>query len=198
MSDPKDSDAQADPQAPPPEERRPVSPLIWLLLLLALAALGWWFYNRSVQSTADTPVPVPTVEPAITSEQEAAAAAERERAEANERQRVERAERAERKRKATRARARTNRAVAPIARVQPEYPPAAARAREEGTVIVRVSVDASGTPTDVSLARRSGSRDLDRAALSAVRKWRFRPAIKDGRKVASVAEVPIDFRLQDQ
>lgn len=199
MSDPNEREPQADPQAPTPEERRSgVSPLIWLLLLLALAALGWWFYNRSVQSGADMAGPTPTEAPAITSEQEAAATAERERTEANERRRAERAERSKRERAEARAKARADREVRPIARVEPDYPVAAARAQEEGTVIVRVSVGADGAPTDVGIARRSGSRDLDRAALNAVRKWRFSPAVKDGKQIASVVEVPVDFKLQEQ
>ncbi len=190
MSDPRESGPPAD--IPPPEQRRGVHPLIWVLLLIALAALGWWFYNRSLQHT-DTFAPAATAPadaPAITSEQEVAAEAERERAAANERRRAER-----RAREREAARRPADREVTPIARVQPEYPPAAARVQEEGTVLVRVQVDASGNPSEVSIARRSGSRELDRAALDAVRKWRFRPAIRGGRPIASVAEVPVEFKL---
>lgn len=187
MSDPREP---SPPPSPPPEGRRKgVHPLIWVLLLIALAALGWWFYNRSVQTGADTSAPATTTPaPAIGSAQEAAAQAERERAAANERRRSERE-----------AAARpADREVEVIARVQPEYPPAAARVQEEGTVLVRVEVDADGRPTDVSIARRSGSRDLDRAALAAVRQWRFRPAIRDGKPAPSVAEVPVEFTLERQ
>ena len=91
-----------------------------------------------------------------------------------------------------------NREVAAVTRVQPTYPPEAFRAGEEGTVLVRVDVDASGNPTNVDVARRSGSRELDRAALDAVRKWRFDPAIKDGKPVAASAEVPVEFKLASQ
>ncbi|HEX2082836.1 MAG TPA: energy transducer TonB, partial [Xanthomonadaceae bacterium] len=91
-----------------------------------------------------------------------------------------------------------DREVEPIARVQPEYPVAAARVQEEGTVLVRVEVDANGRAGDVSIARRSGSRDLDRAALDAVKQWRFRPAMRNGKAVASVAEVPVEFTLDRQ
>ncbi len=195
MSDPRED----NPPPPPPEERRKgVHPLLWVLLLIALAALGWWFYNRSVQTGMDTTAPAATAPgPAITSEQEAAAQAERERVEANERRRAERRAR-ERAREEAAARRAADREVEPIARVQPDYPPAAARVQEEGTVLVRVEVDANGTPTDVSVARRSGSRELDRAALKAVKQWRFRPAIRDGKPVASVAEVPVEFTLDRQ
>jgi protein TonB len=193
MSDPREGTSDLNPQPLPPEEpRRGVSPLIWILLLLALAALGWWYYNRSMQPGPDLSATTPTVEPAITSQEEVAAQAERQRAAANERRRSERT------REAARPKVPADRDVTPIARVEPEYPAAAARTQEEGTVLVRVDVDANGVPTNVEVARRSGSRDMDRAAVDAVRQWRFNPAIKDGKKVAAVVEVPVEFKLQQQ
>ncbi len=78
----------------------------------------------------------------------------------------------------------------------PDYPAAALRRGDAGTVMVRVDVGADGVPTDVSIETRSGSRDLDRAALDAVRRWRFNPAQRDGQPVASSVVVPIDFNLQ--
>ncbi len=77
----------------------------------------------------------------------------------------------------------------------PRYPPAALRRRQSGTVLVRVDVDASGMPARVVLEQRSGSRDLDRAALEAVRDWRFQPAQRDGQPVPGSLVIPIDFRL---
>ena len=82
--------------------------------------------------------------------------------------------------------------------MQPTYPPMAYRNREEGSVLVRADIDANGIPGDVILVRRSGSRELDNAALAAVRQWHFRPAIENGRAVASAVEVPVDFRLGEQ
>ena len=64
------------------------------------------------------------------------------------------------------------------------------RAGDEGTVLVRAEIDASGKPSNVELAKRSRSRDLDRAALAAVRNWTFEPAIRDGKAVASTVQVP--------
>ncbi len=91
-----------------------------------------------------------------------------------------------------------DRDAAPIARLQPAYPPAAFRAGEEGTVLVRVQIDANGMPTQVDVANGSSSRELDRAAVEAVRTWRFEPAVKDGQRVASTVQVPIDFKLDQQ
>lgn len=196
MSDPKERESDLNPQPlPPGEARKGVSPLIWILLLLALLALGWWFYNRSAESGLDT-TPATTTEPAITSEQEVAAQAERDRAAANDRRNQERAARAERE--AAKPKGPADREVSPVARVQPDYPPAAFRAGEEGTVMLRVDVDASGNPTNVDISKRSGSRELDRAAQRAVQQWKFKPAIKGGKQVAAVVEVPVEFKLERQ
>ena len=76
----------------------------------------------------------------------------------------------------------------------PRYPGGALRRGESGTVMVRVEVDAAGMPAGVALVQRSGSRDLDRAAMEAVRKWRFQPAQRDGQAVAGSLVIPVDFR----
>lgn len=78
----------------------------------------------------------------------------------------------------------------------PRYPATAMRRGVTGTVLVRVEVGVDGTPTDVQVAKRSGSRDLDRAAIDAVRDWRFRPGQRDGQPVTSVVTIPIDFSLE--
>src|SRR5690606_23051422 len=52
----------------------------------------------------------------------------------------------------------------------PSYPPAALRRGDSGTVVVRVDVDATGYPSNVTIIERSGSRDLDRATSDAVRR----------------------------
>ncbi|KAF1708200.1 energy transducer TonB [Pseudoxanthomonas sacheonensis] len=79
----------------------------------------------------------------------------------------------------------------------PRYPSDALRRGESGTVLVRVEVDVNGAPAGVALAQRSGSRDLDRAAMEAVRKWRFMPAQRDGQAIASSLVIPIDFKADE-
>ncbi len=78
----------------------------------------------------------------------------------------------------------------------PTYPPSALRNGVEGSVVVRVDVDPSGVPMDVTVIQRSGSRDLDRAATDAVRRWRFLPAQANGQPVQGSIEVPFDFKTQ--
>jgi len=78
----------------------------------------------------------------------------------------------------------------------PSYPPAALRNGVEGSVVVRVEVDATGVPFNVTIVQRSGSRDLDRAATDAVRRWRFLPAQSNGQAVVGSIEVPFDFKAR--
>lgn len=75
----------------------------------------------------------------------------------------------------------------------PAYPASAMRRGETGTVLLRVDVDTDGVPRKVSIEHRSGSRALDRAAVDAVRRWRFHPAQRDGQPVPASLMVPIDF-----
>jgi protein TonB len=78
----------------------------------------------------------------------------------------------------------------------PRYPAQALRRGESGTVSVRVEIGADGVPSQVSVAGSSGSRYLDRAALDAVRRWRFRPAMSHGQPVSGSVIVPIRFDAQ--
>ncbi|MFL9584747.1 energy transducer TonB [Stenotrophomonas sp. AB1(2024)] len=80
----------------------------------------------------------------------------------------------------------------------PSYPIAALRAGEQGTVTLRVQVDAEGRPASVSIERSSGSRALDNAARQQVlRHWRFVPAQVDGHAVPAVGLVPVSFSLPE-
>jgi protein TonB len=75
----------------------------------------------------------------------------------------------------------------------PRYPTRALRRGESGTVRVRVEVGPDGRPAQVTVAQASGSRDLDRAAVDAVRRWRFQPARRNGEPVTGTVIVPISF-----
>jgi protein TonB len=79
----------------------------------------------------------------------------------------------------------------------PAYPRDAARAGLEGTVVLRILVDVDGRPLQVIVDRSSGHRSLDREAVRHVQqRWRFEPAMRDGRAVQAWGLVPIDFSLQ--
>lgn len=79
---------------------------------------------------------------------------------------------------------------APIA----EFSDEARRQRYQGVCIVSIIVDAHGNPQNPRVTRSLGM-GLDEKALEAVQKYRFKPAMKDGKPVASYVSVEVDFHL---
>jgi protein TonB len=82
-------------------------------------------------------------------------------------------------------------------RVDPIYPPTSRRAGEEGTGVYRVLVDANGRPLEVSVLTSSGFPRLDEAALIAIKKWAFSPAMQAGQGVQSWTRVQVKFELKN-
>lgn len=80
----------------------------------------------------------------------------------------------------------------------PRYPPAAARLRESGRVLLSVAVSAAGLPERVEVATTSGSPRLDQAAIETVKRWRFVPARQGDKPIAASVTVPLVFRLDEQ
>ncbi len=78
----------------------------------------------------------------------------------------------------------------------PPYPAISRRMREEGKVILRVSVTPTGTAESVEVKASSGSTRLDEAALRTVRQWRFIPARGGDVAVQSWVLVPVIFKLE--
>jgi TonB family protein len=77
----------------------------------------------------------------------------------------------------------------------PRYPREAFQERIQGAVRLRVIVNADGTAGDIVVID-SLSRDLDNAAVEAVRTWRFTPARLKGQPVAVVAFLEMSFHLR--
>jgi periplasmic protein TonB len=86
--------------------------------------------------------------------------------------------------------------VAPvlILKVEPDYSEEARRARYQGEVLMRLVIDQSGTPRNVQVVHPLGM-GLDQKAVDAVKRWRFRPGMKDGQVVAVLANAEVSFRL---
>ncbi|WP_081930790.1 energy transducer TonB [Lysobacter antibioticus] len=195
--DPNSHDFEATP-APEADaiEVAPSSTGLWLLLLLLGATfMGWYYYGKRPPAPPPAPamplVIVPPIErnavaeatPSIARKTAVTAAA----AETSAKPVTEATAKIDPPRSTE---------ALPLAadNAAPRYPAGALRRGEGGTVVLRVNVGADGLPEEVEVARHSGSRELDRAALVAVRDWRFRPATRDGREVASVVEQPVEFK----
>ena len=79
---------------------------------------------------------------------------------------------------------------------KPEYPPAARRANETGTVLLNFLIDTNGKVLDSKVERSSGSRRLDDAARAALELCRFRPATVDGSATRAWARIEYVWRLE--
>ena len=80
--------------------------------------------------------------------------------------------------------------------VRPSYPSTPKRLGIQGTTLLRVHVLADGRVGDVAVEQSAGHRDLDDAAMDAVRRWRFEPARRGEDPVAMWVRLPVEFRLR--
>ncbi|MDV3468418.1 energy transducer TonB [Stenotrophomonas sp. C3(2023)] len=164
------------------QRRRGSPPLLWIALIVAMfAAALLWLRTHNTAPTAAAPTsermlpaaPAAAAERAVTSQPRATAPTQRAAAPVRDRQ------------------------AQPLAsNAKPDYPAIALRNGVQGSVVASLKVGVDGRVDEASIVSRSGerSRELDRAVLSAVNQWRFEPAMKDGKAVASVVRVPVDFR----
>ncbi len=80
---------------------------------------------------------------------------------------------------------------------QPEYPDAARSAGDEGTVVVRADIDATGVVIGTTIVR-GRSPALDAAAAATLETWRFEPATRGGVAIASSYRIGFTFALQEE
>jgi len=88
--------------------------------------------------------------------------------------------------------------IAPVALNKPSftYPPIALRQRIEGKVDLSVLVDERGAVADTKVVTAAGGKaGLNEAASDYVRRWKFRPATKDGVAVKAWTPVSVVFML---
>jgi len=85
-------------------------------------------------------------------------------------------------------------APVPIYKVDPEYSEEARKAKHQGTVELYIEVEPDGKAHKI-LVRRSLGLGLDEKAVEAVRQWKFKPALRDGKPVTVGALVTVHFRL---
>ena len=80
-----------------------------------------------------------------------------------------------------------------IHRVQPDYPPPARQFRIQGLVVLRAMISRDGAIEDLQVL--SGPPMLVKAAVEAVRQWRYRPYELNGEPVEVETEVKVNFVL---
>jgi len=77
---------------------------------------------------------------------------------------------------------------------KPKYPKTERKAGHEGTVTLRLVVSTDGVPLGIRISQTL-SPDFDKAAIDAVKQWKFSPAMKDGKPVAVAITMKIEFHL---
>ena len=78
-----------------------------------------------------------------------------------------------------------------LSRVAPTFPEAAARAGVRGAVVLEATVDKSGRVESVRVVR--SVPQLEKAAIDAVKQWRYSPLLLDGESMAFIVTVTVSF-----
>ena len=74
------------------------------------------------------------------------------------------------------------------------YPKEAKEEGTQGKVYIKATIDKEGSVIHCEV-KRSVSSECDKAAIEAIKKTKFYPGIKDGKKVKAEVTIPIMFKL---
>lgn len=84
----------------------------------------------------------------------------------------------------------------PIVRIEPKYPIQAARDGKEGWVTLSFTINEIGGVEDVEVLEAEPKRIFDKEAKSALRKWKYKPKVVDGKAMRQPGlTVRLDFNM---
>ncbi|HEX4619688.1 MAG TPA: energy transducer TonB, partial [Steroidobacteraceae bacterium] len=86
----------------------------------------------------------------------------------------------------------------PVKTVPPEYPQSALAKGIAGSVLLSFTVDTKGNTRDVQVVQSTPAGVFDRAAISAVKRWRYNPVIVNGNAVDVPTRTLVRFALPTQ
>jgi len=90
-----------------------------------------------------------------------------------------------------------DRDVVPLVRIEPDYPMNARQRGIEGWVVLEFTISPAGTVKDATVVASEPGTIFDKAALQAVRKWKYNPKVKDGKPVERPGvKVRLDFEME--
>jgi protein TonB len=78
--------------------------------------------------------------------------------------------------------------------VEPEFSEEARKAKFAGNVLVNLWVDTNGLPSHIRVIRPVGM-GLDEKAVEAVRQYRFKPAMENGKPVLVELNIEVNFQI---
>ena len=84
----------------------------------------------------------------------------------------------------------------PLNTPKADYPIRASRDGIQGEVWLKISINEEGNVDGVEVI--SGHELLTEAAVAAVKKWKFKPFIKDGKPIRVATKIPFSFAFKDK
>lgn len=88
------------------------------------------------------------------------------------------------------------RGLTPLVYIPPQYPMRAKRLGLEGYVELEFTIDLNGQVQDVEVRRANPQGVFETEAIRAVRRWKFKPQLENGKPVAKRAAQLIKFSLE--
>jgi TonB family protein len=82
-----------------------------------------------------------------------------------------------------------------LRQVSPQYPNQARQERVEGTVVLQAVISKDGSVQKLAVV--SGPSMLTRAAMDAVKQWRYRPFALNGEPVEADTQINVNFKLNE-
>ncbi len=86
--------------------------------------------------------------------------------------------------------------VVPTYRSKPKYPPRAMRAGVKGIVTVEFTITTKGKVTEPVIIKSNPPRIFDKSVLKAIKRWKFKPKLVDGKPVERRARQDIKFNFK--
>lgn len=84
----------------------------------------------------------------------------------------------------------------PLVRITPKYPITAARDGKEGWVQLGFTISEIGTVISPYIINSEPKRTFDKEALRALRKWKYKPKMVEGKAVQQANQsIQLDFKL---
>ncbi len=77
------------------------------------------------------------------------------------------------------------------------YPRWAIKQGWQGRFVIAVEILTDGSVGRYKVRESTGHRMLDRVATEAIRAWKFKPAVKDGKYIGTCIEIPVVFKLEN-
>jgi len=83
-----------------------------------------------------------------------------------------------------------------VKEVQPDYPDVARERRVDGRVVLEYTINEEGIPSGIIVVDATPSGIFESAAIAALSKWRYQPALRYGKRVpVPESEIVMEFTL---